>query len=45
MQVEEVSEKVGLNINIPKLRSWDVILSLHGKWMGKQWKPMTDFIF
>ena len=36
MKVKEESEKVGLKFNIQ--RSWHPVLSLHGKWMGKQWK-------
>ena len=28
-----------------KLRSWHLVPSLHGKQMGKQWKPVTDFKF
>ena len=47
MKVTEVSEKVGLKLNIPKkkktstfrkLRSWHLVPSLHGKQMGRQWK-------
>ena len=38
MKVKEESEKVGLKLNIEKLRSWHPIPSLHGKQMGKQWK-------
>ena len=38
MKVKEESEKVGLKLNIQKLRSWHLIPSLHGKYMGKQWK-------
>ena len=38
MKVKEESEKVGLNLNIQKLRSWHLVPSLHGKKMGKQWK-------
>ena len=36
MKVKEESEKVGLKLNIQKLRSWHPIPSLHGKEMGKQ---------
>ena len=32
------SEKSGLKLNIQKLRSWHLFPSLHGKYMGKQWK-------
>ena len=31
MKVKEKSEKVGLKLNIQKLRSWHLIPSLHGK--------------
>ena len=35
MKVKEESEKVGLKLNLRKLRSWHLVPSLHGKWMGK----------
>ena len=38
MKVKEESEKIGLKLNIQKLRSWHSVPSLHGKEMGKQWK-------
>ena len=38
MKVKEESEKAGLKLNIQKTRSWHLVSSLHGKWMGKQWK-------
>ena len=38
MKVKEESEKVGLSSKFRKLRSFHLVLSLHGKWMGKQWK-------
>ena len=31
MKVKEESEKVGLQLNIQKLRSWHPVSSLHGK--------------
>ena len=31
MKVKEESERVGLKLNIQKLRSWYVVPSLHGK--------------
>ena len=31
MKVQEESEKVGLQLNIQKLRSWHLVPSLHGK--------------
>ena len=36
MKVKEESEKAGLKLNIQKRRSWHLVLSLHGKYMGKQ---------
>ena len=36
MKVKEESEKVGLQRNIQKLRSWHPVPSLHGKEMVKQ---------
>ena len=38
MKVKEESEKVGLKLIFRKLRSWHPVPSLHGKYMGKQWK-------
>ena len=34
MKVKEESEKVGLKLNIQKLRSWHPVPSLHNKYMG-----------
>ena len=31
IKVKEESDKVGLNLNIQKLRSWHLVPSLHGK--------------
>ena len=31
MKVKEESEKVGLKLNIQKIRSWHLVPSLHGK--------------
>ena len=31
MKMKEESEKAGLKLNIQKLRSWHLVLSLHGK--------------
>ena len=31
MKVKQEGEKVGLKLNIQKLRSWHLVLSLHGK--------------
>ena len=36
MKVKEKSEKLGLKLNIRKQRSWHLVPSLHGKYMGKQ---------
>ena len=38
MKVKEESEKIGLKLNIQKVRSWHPVPSLHVKPMGKQWK-------
>ena len=45
MKVKEESEKVGLKLNIRKLRSWHPVPSLHGKYMGKQWKQCQTLFF
>ena len=44
MKVKEESGKVGLKLNIRKLRSWHLVPSLHGKWMGKQWKQWLTLL-
>ena len=36
MKIKEESEKAGLKLNIQKTKI--MVLSLHGKQMGKQWK-------
>ena len=38
IKVKEESEKAGLKLNIHKTRSWHLVPSLHGKYIGKQWK-------
>ena len=46
MKVKEESEKAGLKLNIQKTKiipsgpitSWHPVPSLHGKYVGKQWK-------
>ena len=38
MKVKEESEKVGLKLIFRKLISRHPVPSLHGKYMGKQWK-------
>ena len=45
MKVKEESEKIGLKLNIQKLRSWHSVPSLHGKEMGKQWKQCQTLFF
>ena len=43
MKVKEESEKVGIKLNIQKTKI--MVPSLHGKWMGKQWKQwLTLFL-
>ena len=38
MKVKEESEKFDLKLNTQKLRSWHSVPTLHGKYIGKQWK-------
>ena len=38
MKVKEESEKAVLKLSVKNQRSWHLVQSLHGKWMGKQWK-------
>ena len=38
MKVKKESEKAGLKLNIQKTKIMDLVPSLHGKYMGKQWK-------
>ena len=38
MEVKVESEKVGLKLNIQKIRSWHLVPSLQGKWMEKKLK-------
>ena len=45
LKVKEESEKVGLKLNIQKIRSWHLDPSLHGKQMGKQWKQWLTLFF
>ena len=37
IKVKEETEKVDLSSTFRKQRSWDLVPSLHGKYMGKQW--------
>ena len=45
MKVKEESEKVGYSSTFRKLRSWNLVPSLHGKQMGKQWKQCQTLFF
>ena len=45
MKVKVESEKVGLKLNIQKTESWHLVPSLHGNWMGKQWKQCQTLFF
>ena len=38
LKVKEENEKVGLKLNIQKVRLWHLVPSLHGKYLGKQWE-------
>ena len=38
MNVKVESEKVGLKLNIQKTKIMDLVPSIHGKYMGIQWK-------
>ena len=38
MKVKEESEKARLNLTFQKWRSWHLVPSFHGKYMGKKWK-------
>ena len=44
-KVKVESEKVGLNSIFRKRRSWHLVPSLHGKYMGKQWKQWLTLFF
>ena len=45
MKAKEESKKVGLNLNIQKIRSWHPVPSLMGKQMGKEWKQCQTLFF
>ena len=45
MKVKEESEKVGLKLNIQKTKIIASGPSLHGKYMGKQWKQCQTLLF
>ena len=38
MKEKEENEKSGLKLSIQKTKSWHPVPSLHGKYMGKQWR-------
>ena len=38
LKVKEENEKFGLKLNIQKTKFMNLVPSLHGKEMGKQWK-------
>ena len=38
MKVKDEHEKAGLKLNIQKMKIGRLVPSLHGKYMGKQWK-------
>ena len=41
MKVKVESEKVGLKLNTQKTKIMASVPSLHGKYIGKQWKRQT----
>ena len=43
--MKEESENVSLKLTFRKLRSWHLVPSLHGKYMGKQWKQWQIFFW
>ena len=45
MNVKVESEKVGLKLNIQKMKIMHLVPSLHGKQMGKQWKQCQTLSF
>ena len=45
MKVKEMSEKVGLKLNIQKTKLWHLAPYLHGKRMGKQWKQWENLLW
>ena len=40
MKMKEKNEKFGLKLNIQKTKIMDLVPSLHGKQMGKQWQTL-----
>ena len=45
MKLKEEGEVVGLKLNIQKNEIMDLVPSLHGKYMGKQWKQCQTLFF
>ena len=45
IKVKEESEKVGLKINIQKLRQWHLVPLLHGKQMEETMETVRDYFF
>ena len=45
MKVQVESEKVGLKLNIQKMKIMALVPSFHGKQMGKQWKQCQTLFF
>ena len=41
MRVKKGSGKAGLKFKVKKLRSWHLVPSLHGKYMGKKSKQIS----
>ena len=44
-KMKEESGKVGLRLNIQKTKIMTSVPSLHGKYMGKQWKKWETLFF
>ena len=44
-KMKEESGKVGLKLNIQKMKIMTSVPSLHGKYMGKQWKKWETLFF
>ena len=45
MKVKQESEKVGLKLNVQKMKIMHPVPSLHGKQMAKQWKQCQTLFF
>ena len=45
MKVKEESEEFGLKFNIQKAKIMASVPSLHGKYIGKQWKQWLTLFF